>query len=99
MRRFTQVFGGLAAFFRQFERRFAVSRSAPENSLALNNESFLEKHIDRIDYALYNSMYMTEMNKYRLRQHLKKYDVAYTLIIFMMSVMVLLALEARGVIS
>ena len=42
---------------------------------------------------------MTEMNKYRLRRHLKKYDVAYSIALFMLGVMVALALEARGVIS
>ena len=44
-------------------------------------------------------LYMTEMNKYRLRRHLKKYDVAYSIALFMLGVMVALALEARGVIS
>lgn len=57
MRRFTQVFGGLAAFFRQFERRFAVSRSAPENSLALNYDNPLKIYLDARLFALYNYIY------------------------------------------
>ena len=44
-------------------RSVDISRSAPENSLALNNECHLKIYIDRIDYALYNIV-MKLRNKY-----------------------------------
>ena len=42
---------------------------------------------------------MTEMNKYRIRKHIAKYDVAYLMVAFMGTTILLLALEARGIIS
>jgi hypothetical protein len=42
---------------------------------------------------------MTEMNKYRIRKHIAKYDVAYLMVAFMGGVLLLLALEAKGILS
>ena len=39
------------------------------------------------------------MNKQRIRTHLKKFEIAYTMLVFWIGVLGLLALEARGVIS
>ena len=38
------------------------------------------------------------MNKYRLRKHFKRYDVAYVMLAFMSTVLLVLALEAKGLI-
>jgi len=42
---------------------------------------------------------MTEMNKYKIRKHWEKYDVAYVMVAFIGFIMLVLALEARGIIS
>ena len=98
---------GFLSFFRQFERRFAVSRSAPENSLALNNECHLKISIDRIDYALYNIVMKlrNRIQKFKVKHRLycakdiwKRYDILITMLSFWVVVITLLALEENGII-
>ena len=63
MRGYVQLCGDLHTIFdicEDLTRSVDISRSAPENSLALNNECHLKIYIDRIDYALYNSSYEKE---------------------------------------
>ena len=58
--------GDLRRFLRfceELTRSVDISRSAPESSLALNNESHFKISIDRIDYALYNIV-MKLRNRY-----------------------------------
>ena len=66
MRGYAQICGDLRRFLRfceELTRSVDISRPAPENSLALIYSANLKKHIDRIDYALYNIV-MKLRNKY-----------------------------------
>ena len=56
-RGYAQICGDLRRFLRfceELTRSVDISRPAPANSLALIYSANLKKHIDRIDYALYN---------------------------------------------
>tara|TARA_B100001029_G_C14948459_1_gene387337 strand:+ start:203 stop:328 length:126 start_codon:yes stop_codon:yes gene_type:complete len=41
---------------------------------------------------------MTEMQKWRFRQHWNKWNVAYVTVFFLASVVVVIGLEAKGII-
>ena len=41
---------------------------------------------------------MTEMQKWRVRQHWNKWNVAYVTVFFLASVVVVIGLEAKGII-
>ena len=38
---------------------------------------------------------MTETQKYRVRTHVRKYSIGYSLIVYLVSVVVLIGLEAK----
>ena len=109
-RGYAQICGDLRRFLRfceELTRSVDISRPAPASSLALNNECYFEKHIDRIDYALYNIVMKlrNRLNKWKLQHNLycvrdiwKRYEIVITMVGFWVVVLTLLALEENGII-
>jgi len=110
MRGYAQIWDALRRFLRfceELTRSVDISRPAPENSLALNNECYFEKYIDRIDYALYNIVMKlrNRIQRFKAKHRLycandiwKRYEIVITMVGFWTVVLTLLALEARGII-
>ena len=94
-------------FCEELTRSVDISRPAPENSLALIYSANLKKHIDRIDYALYNIVMKlrNRLNKWKLQHNLycvrdiwERYEIVITMVGFWVLVLTLLALEENGII-
>ena len=109
-RGYAQICGDLRRFLRfceELTRSVDISRPAPENSLALIYSANLKKHIDRIDYALYNIVMKlrNRLHKFKVKHSLycvsdvwERYDILITMVGFWAIVLTLLALEAKGII-
>ena len=107
MHRFGTICEDFCVFAKILTRSVAVSRPAPENSLALIYSANLKKHIDKIDYALYNIVMKlrNRLNKWKLKHGLyclsdvwKRYDILITMVGFWVIVLAVLALEEKGII-
>ena len=81
-------------FCEDFRTKFDISRPAPENSLALIFYAKRKKSIDFPLSAIYN-IRMTNYQKSQLRDHFKKYEVAYTMAATMIFFLGVIAWEAR----
>ena len=109
-RGYAQIWDDLRRFLRfceELTRSVDISRPAPENSLALIYSANLKKHIDRIDYALYNIVMKlrNRLNKWKLQHNLycvrdiwERYEIVITMVGFWVLVLTLLALEENGII-
>ena len=106
-----ESFGEISEEFGTFRRisreARGFSRPAPENSLALIYSANLKKHIDKIDYALYNIVmklrnriqrFKAKHSLYCAKDIWERYDILITMFSFWALVLTLLALEANGVI-
>jgi hypothetical protein len=106
-----ESFGKISEEFGTFRRisreARGFSRPAPENSLALIYSANLKKHIDSIDYALYNIVMKlrNRLHKFKVKHRLycasdvwERYDILITMVGFWALVLTLLALEAKGII-
>ena len=107
MHRFGTICEDFCVFAKILTRSVAVSRPAPENSLALIYSANLKKHIDKIDYALYNIVMKlrNRIQRFKAKHRLycakdiwERYDILITMFSFWALVLTLLALEANGVI-
>ena len=107
MHRFAAIYEDFGTFRRISREARGFSRPAPENSLALIYSANLKKHIDKIDYALYNIVMKlrNRLHKFKVKHRLycakdiwKRYDIIITMFSFWALVLTLLALEANGVI-
>ena len=107
LRKFWEVLRRFLRFCEELTRSVVISRPAPASSLALNNECYFEKYIDRIDYALYNIVMKlrNRIQRFKAKHRLycandiwKRYDILITMLGFWVVVMTLLALEANGII-
>ena len=81
-------------FCEDFRTKFDISRPAPESSLALIFYAKRKKSIDFPLSAIYN-IRMTNYQKSQLRDHFKKYEVAYTMAATMIFFLGVIAWEAR----
>ena len=107
MHRFGTICEDFGTFRRISREARGFSRPAPANSLALIYSANLKKHIDRIDYALYNIVMKlrNRLNKWKLQHNLycvrdiwERYEIVITMVGFWVLVLTLLALEENGII-
>ena len=107
MHRFGTICEDFGTFRRISREARGFSRPAPANSLALIYTANLKKHIDRIDYALYNivmklrnriTKWKVKHNLYCARDIWERYEIVITMVGFWVLVLTLLALEENGII-
>ena len=107
MHRFGTICEDFGTFRRISREARGFSRPAPANSLALIYSANLKKHIDRIDYALYNivmklrnriTKWKVKHNLYCARDIWERYEIVITMVGFWVLVLTLLALEENGII-
>jgi len=106
-RKFWEDLRRFLRFCEELTRSVDISRPAPANSLALIYSANLKKHIDSIDYALYNIVMKlrNRLHKFKVKHRLycasdvwRRYDILITMVGFWALVLTLLALEAKGII-